>query len=168
LPVSPYLSTSNIEGNTITTYVACLDINNATDVGTFYSGTFGPAVTLADKEVSWLADQLLGMTPTTPNAATTAGPISMAIWQIEFASSTNSENLPDIIDPAAAPWITDAGNAVAAGYVPDRMFFTPDNAAAQRFVELQFIPAPEPNSLILLGTGLLALAAFAYRRRRIA
>lgn len=170
-PVSPYTATSKINGITFPSQFACVDINNPTNVGTFYSGKFGVAVTTADDEVSWLADQLAATTPKNPSPYT--GAISMAIWQLEFPSSTNADGGPMPVDPAAQIWITDAANAVANGYQPDSVFFTPDNPATQRFVEISLTSrpgtlqmlAPEPGSLVLMGTGLLGLAGFVRRRQ---
>jgi hypothetical protein len=167
--VSPYPATSTINGVTIASEFGCLDINNKTPVGTFFSGTFRYAVTTADDEVSWLADQLADTTPSNPlivGGVDESGPISMAIWQIEFPSSTNSEGGTMPIDPAAAAWITEAQAAVASGYQPDNVFFTPDDPALQRFVEIS--QAPEPSNLILFGSGLLGLAGFLWRRRHSA
>ncbi len=170
-PVSPYPATSKIYGNTMPSQFACEDINNPTDVGAFYSGKFGVAETTADDEVSWLADQLAGTTPNNPSTYT--GAISMAIWQVEFPSSNDWDGGPMPVDPAAQIWITDAANAVANGYQPDGVFFTPDNSSAQRFVEISLTSkpgtlqmlAPEPGSLVLLGTGLLGLALMLRRRQ---
>ncbi len=170
-PVSPYTSTSTIYGHIIASQFACEDINNPTDVGTFYSGTFGVAETTADDEVSWLADQLAGTTPNNPSTYT--GAISMAIWQIEFLSSNDWDGGPMPIDPAAQIWVTDAENAVADGYQPDSVFFTPSDSSAQRFVEISLtakpgtlqLLAPEPGSLVLMGTGLLGLALMLRRRQ---
>jgi hypothetical protein len=168
--VSPYTATSTIDGVTIASQFGCLDINNPTDVGTFYSGTFGFAVTTADDEVSWLADQLAGTTPNNPSPNT--GAISMAIWEIEFPSSTDSEGGGMPIDPAAQIWIDDAAYAVLeGGYKPDSVFFTPDDPGSQRFVEISLTSdpgtldlIPEPGTLGMMGAGLLGLALMLRRR----
>jgi hypothetical protein len=170
-PVAPYASTTTIGGNTVSSSIICLDINNPTDVGEFYSGTFGSAVTLADDESSWLADQLSG-TSSEVSLASYTGPISLAIWQIEFPSSNNYEGGIMPIDPAAQIWISEAEAAVANGYQPDSVFFIPDDSSAQRFVEISetFDPgtlgilAPEPGTLELMGTGLLGLACILRRK----
>jgi len=169
-PVSPYTATSSINGVNIPSQFGCLDINNPTDVGSFYSGTFGYAVTTADDEVSWLADQLAGTTPNNPSPNT--GAISMAIWEIEFPSSTDSEGGGMPIDPAAQIWIDDAAYAVLeGGYKPDSVFFTPDDPGSQRFVEISLTSdpgtldlIPEPGTLGMMGAGLLGLALMLRRR----
>jgi hypothetical protein len=178
--VSPYTATSTINGVTVASQFGCLDINNPTNIDTFYSGTFGYAVTTADDEVSWLADQLAGTTPSNPliiNGVNESGPISMAIWEIEFSSSNKSDGKTTMpIDPAAAAWIEEAKAAVEGGYQSDSVFFTPEDPKVQRFVEISLtskpgttdLLAPEPSSLILLGSGLLGLAGLLRRRRHSA
>jgi hypothetical protein len=173
-PVSPYTATSTINGVTTPSEFACLDINNPTNVGTFYTGNFGFAVNTVDDEVSWLADQLAGTTPDNPLSYT--GAISMAIWQLEFPSSTDSEGGSMPIDPAAQTWITQATAAVSGGYQPDSVFFTPTNSNSQRFVEISLtsIPGttgllpktPEPGTLALMGTGFLGLVGLVRRKIR--
>jgi hypothetical protein len=170
-PVAPYASTTTIDGNTASSSSICMDINNPTQIGKFYSGTFGTAVTLAEVESSWLADQLAGTSAETSLASYT-GPISLAIWQIEFSSSNNYEGGIMPIDPAAQIWISEAAAAVANGYQSDSAFFIPDDSSAQRFVEISEttdpgtldILAPEPGTLGLMGTGLLGLAGILRRK----
>jgi hypothetical protein len=170
-PVAPYASTTTIDGETASSSIICLDINNPTDVGEFYSGTFGTAVTTADDEASWLADQLSG-TSSKVSLASYTGPISLAIWQIEFSSSNNYDGGIMPIDPAAQIWISEAESAVANGYQPDSAFFIPDDSSAQRFVEISEttrpgtldILAPEPGTLGLMGTGLLGLVGILRRK----
>jgi hypothetical protein len=182
LPVAPYTSTTTIDGNTVASYVICLDINNPTNVGTFYAGTFYTAQTISaipgqaslttNDEVSWLADQLAGISPNNPANAVLGGPISLAIWQLEFPTSTNSEGGTDPIDPAAQIWITDAATAVADGYQPDSVFFIPDDSTSQRFVEISLtdqpgtlgLVTPEPGTLGMMGAGLLGLVGILRRK----
>jgi PEP-CTERM motif len=183
LPVAPYTSTTTIGGDTVSSYLICLDINNPTNVNTFYSGTFYTAETISEvpgqasldtnKAVSWLADNLAGITPNDPAHAANAGPISLAIWQIEFATSNNHEGGADPIDPAAAAWITEATDAVNAGYQPDSVFFIPVDTTSQRFVAISetstpgtlgLLPAPEPGTIGMMGTGLLGLAGLLRRK----
>lgn len=169
--VSPYSATSTIEGVDIPSQFGCLDFNNPTVAGATYSGTFGVAVTTADDEVSWLADQLAGTNPNNPSPNT--GAISMAIWEIEFPSSTKTDGTTMPIDPAAQTWIDQATAAVKAGYQPDSAFFTPDVKTSQRFVEisltskpgtLDLLPAPEPGTLGMMSAGLLGLVGLLRRK----
>jgi hypothetical protein len=189
LPVAPYPSTATIDGNAVPSiYLICLDINNPTHTDTTYAGTFytaeaisdipGQALLAINGEVSWLADRLAGYSENGPASYT--GPISLAIWQLEFPTSTNAEHLPDPIDPAAQTWITQAEAAVAVpGYKPDSAFFIPDTIPgtpdSQRFVAisetpepgtLDLLPAPEPGTLGLMGTGLLGLVGLLRRKLR--
>ena len=182
LPVAPYPSTATIDGNVVPSlYLICLDINNPTRVGPTYTGTFYTAETISEvngqaslfinEEVSWLADQLAGYSENGP--ASYNGPISLAIWQLEFPTSTNFEQKPDPIDPAAQIWISKANTAVTNGYQPDSAFFIPDDSTSQRFVAisvtstpgtLDLLPAPEPGTMGMTGAGLLGLAWMLRRR----
>ena len=182
LPVAPYPSTATINGNAVPSiYLICLDINNPTSVGATYTGTFyttetisevnGQASLFINAEVSWLADRLAGHSESGPVSYN--GPISLAIWQLEFPTSTNSEQKPDPIDPAAQIWISEAYTAVMNGYQPDSAFFIPDDSTSQRFVAisvtstpgtLELVPAPEPGTMGMTGAGLLGLAWMLRRR----
>jgi hypothetical protein len=182
LPVAPYPSTATIEGNVVpSTYLICLDINNPTHTDTTYPGTFYTAQTISEvpgqaplntnKAVSWLADQLAGYSENGPASYT--GSISLAIWQLEFPTSTNAENQPDPIDPAAQTWIEAANTAVTNGYQPDSAFFIPNDKTSQRFVAisetltpgtLDLLPAPEPGTLGMMSAGLLGLVGLLRRK----
>jgi hypothetical protein len=192
-PVAPYTSTITIGGNTVPAFLICMDINNPTGVGTTYPGTFYTAEGISgvsgqepftiNEEVSWLADKMAGVSPNIPANESITGPISMAIWQLEFPTSTDSDKADadlgnDPIDPAvqAQNWINLAQAAVAKpGYHPDSTFFIPDDPGIQRFVAisetptpgtLDLLPAPEPGTLGLMGAGLLGLAGILRRKLR--
>jgi hypothetical protein len=184
-PVAPYTSTVTIGGNTVPVYLICMDINNPTGVGNFYPGTFYTAATISgvsgqaslaiNSEVSWLADQMAGYSPNVPANASITGPISMAIWELEFPTSTDwdkSTGGADPIDQAAQIWIDRASAAVIGGYQPDSAFFIPNDPSIQRFVAISEtstpgtlgLLAPEPGTLGMMGAGLLGLVGMLRRK----
>jgi len=166
LPVSPYGANMVFNGVPFTGYLTCLDIANPAFVGTVYQGVWVAPTTFAEKEASWLSDQLYGLTSSAdPNYV---GPISMAIWTIMFPSSTNTHGYSSVpYDPAAATWINQAAAEVNGGYVPDNYLFLPNDITSQRFMlnpPAPVSPTPEPGTLAMMGTGLLSVA-FGLRKR---
>ena len=148
--------------------LACYDINNPNYLGGTYTGTVYYSTTTAEKEISWLGDQV-NLTPLSDS--NNLGALANAMWELGFPSSTNSENGYLPIDPAAASWIAKAEAAVAGGYQPDIYIFVPDDSRTQRFGFLHsdvplypIMPTPESSSLLLLGSGVLGIAGVLRRK----
>jgi len=170
----PYVAYLNGGGyNNLAVLVMCYDMNSPTDIGTVYLGTVTPLTVSnpnyqALMETTYLDNELIYSDGGLSAPLATRGAISTAIWQIMYPSSTtNNTPFPD--DPAAQTYITDAITAVGNGTwtLEDANQYPtwgPDITTIQRFGG--FPPVPEPTSLILLGSGLLGIAGFTYRRRR--
>ena len=159
--VGPYLATITYgSSQPYTGYLACLDFTKSTYIGQLYTGVWSTNYTDTNlKEASWLTDHLYGLTPSTPNAVATSGPISFAIWTV-MGYGTSLPNLDAAGLSAMQTWIQEATTAVQGGYIPDSPLFTPNDITSQRFMT----PVPIPGALWLLGSGLLGLVGI---RRRV-
>ena len=170
-PVSPYPAVVTYNNNLYSNaFLICLDINNPTNIGQTYTGTFDSnfsSFTVAEREASYLADKLYGKT-NTDVSPTVAGPISLAIWSIMSASSSNQTSpftsVP--LDAPAAAWVSQATSAVTGGYVADNMIFRPTITSSQRFMVVPPSVIPEPSSCMLLGMGALGWV-FMRRNRQV-
>lgn len=170
---SPYMATisGGIYGQDSLLYVACFDINIDTNVGQAYSGSLVlPGNDPVQEEVSWLMAQLNAVGRYNAPVST-SGPIAMAIWQLELASSLNPT--PFVEDPAAQPWVTAAQIAVSSDTWTEAdanmyPYWVPDSdESAQRFgIEAVYFfnGAPEPGTFGLIGASLIGLGLLLRQR----
>jgi hypothetical protein len=177
--IGPYIAILNGDGFVNeSVQVICYDMTLATQIGTAYSGSIEPLSYFTDTttnteimEATYLGNKLINDGGLNASLAT-RGAISTAIWQIMNATSTSSLS-PFPNDPAAQNYINDAIVAVNSGawtVAEANMYATwvPNAGDIELIQRFDVLPAPEPGSLILLGTGMFGLATFMYRRKRIA
>jgi len=147
----------------------CLNLDKPAAFDTSYPGTVSEPVGQSEDEVAFLSAYLLskGSPGSDPNFVQQyEGPISFAIWQI---MGTLGSTAPD---PAAAQFVTLAQNAynqglITTAFLSNFLVFTPDNDSIQSFITVVGnVPAPEPGTMLLLGSGLLAAVLFAWRWRK--
>ena len=159
--VSPYPATITYNTQSYPVFLTCLDANSTTYLGNTYQGYWNvdfASFSVAEREASWLVDQLDGLTNVTADLAT-VGPISLAVWSVMLPSS-NTPAPPVALNAVAQNWLDQAAAAVAGGYTADNMIFTSTDTTTQRLMcnspSNPPSPIPEPSG-ILLGMGALGL-----------
>lgn len=143
----------------------CIDFLKTATFGASYPGTLVLPSTPQEIEAAYLASIEYGYGAANANINLYAGPLSMAIWQI---MDPTPGDVPR--DPAAQSWVTQAQNLYAAGQLQASMFanttiFVPNDPSIQRFM-LAAAETPEPETMVLLGTGVLLIVAGFRRAKR--
>lgn len=182
----PYYGTLTIDGVTTSVPLVCDDFShesyiggswavNASSFASLTNARFNTgAVSTNYEEAGWLALQLLN-----PANATNYNGISYALWGI-FDTSLSSDATYSSVD--AGYWLALAEGAVGSpsfnpSILSDLLILTPqDNSSGspQEFITVSqsgmpfTSPNPEPNTWLLMATGLLLVIGVVWRNRRIA
>jgi hypothetical protein len=176
--IGPYLATLNGDGyNNMVVEVMCYDMNIDVSLYGSYTGTVTSITTpvtpdeLNFMEATYLTNLLMDEGGRNADVNEYRGPISLAVWQIMNADTLNPlSSFP--ADAAAQPFIADAIAAVGNGtdgawtIADANQYLTWGPLSSNPAQRFGIINTPEPGSLILLGSGLLGISGFAYRRRR--
>jgi hypothetical protein len=111
---------------------------------------------------AWLVQQLYGLNPKGADYADQVVDIHYAIWAIFTPGAMSSPGFTGDTGNDANTWYTTAmgTNTYSSGEFANILIYTPKLGTAQEFMG----ETPEPASIALFGTGLLAVAGFIRRR----
>jgi hypothetical protein len=163
--VYPYYLSVN--GNSPAASLICISYDNEIYLGESWTATITAITTPLEEEAAWLFND--------DNAAIAAGNTAQSIddqWTAWELFSTNAQNATAPAGAATQLALAEADYASEpSGFYNQFVIYAPVAGSQPSGDDLPqdflgYAPAPEPGTLILLGTGILGLAGFLYRRKR--
>jgi hypothetical protein len=144
-------------------------------VSSFSTGQFSGSTLVQYEEVAWLAQGIFALGPVTSSNATKIGDMQYALWDIFtcgatglLSSSCASSGLDATDKGQAAYWLGQAQNNYQNGNYSDVVIYTPSSGwpsadgRPQEYIGI--VATPEPSSLVLLVSGMVALMLLVIRR----
>ena len=158
----------SIDGNGSYVSLMCFDYNNEIYAGETWTATVVPINSSASQEDLELAYLFsVASNPSTPEP--TVADAQWAAWEL-FDPGLTAPTQNGVSQTDVSTLLTDAGNADASDFYSGYQLYVPYSGwpdgddTPQSFVGAA--PTPEPSSLMLLGSGLLAFAGAFYRTKR--
>jgi len=163
----------SIDGASTPTPLMCLSYFEEIYFGEFWEATIAPSSSSAQYEE---AAYIFSLAAAPGASATTIADAQWANWELfepdsasDLPSSMNQSDITTLLDNAAAYVANNPDSSLYANYqVYIPVSGTQSEGGTPQVFMGDLAPSPEPGSLILLGSGLLGIAGFVYRRRRIA